>query len=203
MYNVKPLSSKTWPDFAKLVEKHNGVWGGCWCMAFHSEGVGTGKARSLKEQRVREGRAHAALVYDGSTCVAWCQFGPTDELPRIKHKKAYTEGLIDLPEWRITCFFVDRDYRRKEISALALTGALREIGRLGGGTVECYPEDVKGRSVSGSFLYNGTLSMFQQQGFRPVRRLGKTHWVVSKKVRRSRLPNNSLEPTRPAAANRV
>ncbi|MEN3268170.1 MAG: hypothetical protein V7646_5064 [Pseudonocardia sp.] len=22
-------------------ERHNGVWGGCWCMAFHAEGVGT------------------------------------------------------------------------------------------------------------------------------------------------------------------
>ncbi len=184
-YTVKPLSSKTWSSFADLVEKHNGVWGGCWCMSFHSEGTGTGKGRSLKLGRVREGRAHAALVFHGPICVGWCQFGPTDELPRIKHKKAYMEALIDLPDWRITCFFVDRDYRRKAVSALALTGALREIGRLGGGTVESYPEDVKDRSVSGSFLYNGILSMFQQQGFHPVRRLGKNHWVVSKKVRKA------------------
>ncbi len=154
-------------------------------MSFHSEGVGTGKGRSLKERRVREGRAHAALVYDGSTCVGWCQFGPTDELPRIKHKRAYIEGLTDLPDWRITCFFVDRDYRHKDVAAVALAGALREIGRLGGGTVESYPEEVKGRSVSGSFLYNGTVSMFQQQGFRPVRRLGKNHWVVTKVVRKA------------------
>jgi len=152
-------------------------------MAFHPEGVRTGKNRSEKERRVREGRAHAALVYDGSTCVGWCQFGPTDELPRIKHKRAYMEGLTRLPDWRITCFFVDRDYRRKHVAAVALGGALREIGRLGGGTVESYPEDVKARSVSGSFLHNGTVSMFRQQGFRPVRRLGKNHWVVSKMVR--------------------
>ena len=183
-YSIKPLSTKTWPDFARLVEKHNGVRGGCWCMAFHAEGTGTGKARSLKEQRVREGRAHAALVYDGSSCVGWCQFGPTDELPRIKHKRPYMESLKDLPEWRITCFFVDRDYRHKDIASVALTGALREIGRLGGGTVESYPEDVKGRSVSGSFLYNVTVSMFEQQGFRRARRLGKNHWVVTKRVRK-------------------
>ncbi len=184
-YSVKPLSSNTWSDFARLVEKHNGVWGGCWCMAFHSEGVGTGKARSLKKRRVREGQAHAALVYDGPTCVGWCQFGPTDELPRIKHKRAYMEDLTNLPDWRITCFFVDRDYRREGVAAVALSGALREISRLGGGTVESYPEDVKGRSVSGSFLHNGTVSMFQQQGFRPIRRLGKNHWVVSKTVRKA------------------
>jgi hypothetical protein len=26
---VKPLDESTWPDFADLVERHNGVWGGC------------------------------------------------------------------------------------------------------------------------------------------------------------------------------
>jgi hypothetical protein len=89
---VGALDETTWPDFARLVESHNGVWGGCWCMAFHAEGVGRTKTaaqnRSEKEDRVREGRAHAALVYDGPSCVGWCQFGPADELPRIKRRRA-------------------------------------------------------------------------------------------------------------------
>ena len=183
---AKPLDESTWPDFARLVEKHNGVWGGCWCMAFHEEGVGRTKSasqnRSEKESRVREGRAHAALVYDGPTAVGWYQFGPTDELPRIKHKRDYLNGLTELPGWRITCFFVDRDCRRKGVASTALEGALNEIARLGGGTVESYPEDVEGRSVSGSFLHNGTVAMFERQGFQRTRRLGKNHWVVTKVV---------------------
>jgi GNAT superfamily N-acetyltransferase len=158
-------------------------------MAFHPEGVGRGKTvaqnRSEKKRRVREGRAHAALVYDGSTSVGWCQFGPTGELPRIKHKRAYDDGLADLPNWRITCFFVAREYRHKGVASAALKGALREIARLGGGTVESYPEDVEGRSVSGSFLHNGTVAMFERERFRRTRRLGKNHWVVAKVVRRS------------------
>jgi hypothetical protein len=32
---VRNLDETTWPDFARLVESQNGVWGGCWCMAFH------------------------------------------------------------------------------------------------------------------------------------------------------------------------
>jgi GNAT superfamily N-acetyltransferase len=183
---VTALDETTWPDFAALVERHNGVWGGCWCMAFHSEGVSSKKppaqSRSEKECRVREGRAHAALVYDGPVCVGWCQFGPTDELPRIKHKRAYLAESTALPDWRITCFFVDRDYRRSGVAAAALEGALREIARLGGGTVESYPEDSEGRSVSSSFLHNGTVSMFERHGFERTRRLGKHHWVVTKIV---------------------
>jgi GNAT superfamily N-acetyltransferase len=181
-YVTRPLDATTWADFATLVERHNGVWGGCWCLSFHAEGVGRGRTpeqnRLDKEARVRDGRAHAALVYDGSTCVGWCQFGPTDELPRIKRRRAYEEGAGEPPDWRITCFFVDRRHRRQGVAAAALEAALREIARLGGGTVESFPEDADGRSVSGSFLHNVTASMFEDHGFTRVRPLGKHHWLM-------------------------
>ncbi|GHI03430.1 GCN5 family acetyltransferase [Streptomyces cellostaticus] len=187
-FTVRPLSPATWPDFARLVEEHDGVWGGCWCMAFHEEGVGRTKTpqqnRSGKERRVREGRAHAALVYDGADCVGWSQFGPAAELPRIKHRRAYEAGDPVLPDWRITCFFVHRAHRRTGVASAALDGALREIARLGGGTVESCPQDTDGGSVSASFLHNGTLAMFESRGFTRGRRLGKNHWVVARTVRR-------------------
>ena len=165
-FKVKALSSATWPDFAALVEKHNGVWGGCWCMEFHPEGKERSAARrEKKEHRVRQGTAHAALVYDGAACVGWCQFGSPDELPRIKHLRVYNEEVAALPDWRITCFFVDKAHRGKGISSAALAGALEEIARLGGGTVESYPEDVTDRIVSASFLYNSRLSMLGQRLF--------------------------------------
>jgi hypothetical protein len=63
-----------------------------------------------------------------------------------------------------------------------LVGALREIALLGGGTVESYPEDVEGRTVSASFLYNSRVSTFERHGFERVRRLGKNHWVVKKEI---------------------
>lgn len=181
-FDIKPLDAHTWPAFAALVERHNGIWGGCWCISFHSKGTGVEQNRSDKELRVRDGRAHAALVFDGATCVGWCQFGPTAELPRIKHQKAYREGLTELPDWRITCFFVDKSYRARGVASAALDGALREIARLGGGTVESYPEDVEGRSISSSFLHNATLAMFERQGFRRSRRIGKDRWVVARPV---------------------
>jgi GNAT superfamily N-acetyltransferase len=185
-FRARPLDETTWPDFARLVERHNGVWGGCWCMGFHVEGVGRTKTpaqnRSEKQARVLEGRAHAALVFDGPECVGWCQFGPTEELPRIKHRRAYEAGLRTLPDWRITCFFIDREHRRSGVAAAALGGALHEIARLGGGRVESYPEDSAGRKVSASFLHNGTVSMFERHGFERTRHLGKHHWVVTKVV---------------------
>ena len=184
-YSTRPLDAGTWPDFARLVEAHDGVFGGCWCMSFHPEGVGRGRGaaqnRADKELWVRDGRAHAALVYDGGQCVGWCQFGEPDELPRIKNRRAYLDGLDDLPDWRITCFFVDRARRRDGVATVALAGALDEITRLGGGTVESYPDDIGDRAWA-SFLHNGTVAMFEHQGFERTRRIGKSRWVVRKVV---------------------
>jgi len=186
-YEVKPLSEETWDAFADLVERHNGVWGGCWCIAFHAEGGQRGlDHRSLKERRVREGNAHAALVFDGERCVGWCQFGSPEELPRIKFAKAYHSAKSQAPDWRITCFFVDSAYRKHGVAAAALRGALAEIARLGGGVIESSPENVEGRKVSNSFLYNATLAMFEKQGFTPTRQLGKNNWLVTKNVRARR-----------------
>jgi GNAT superfamily N-acetyltransferase len=185
-FAIKALDVTTWPDFAALTEDHHGVWDGCWCLGFHEEGRPhlhtPEERRALKEMRVREGRAHAALVFDGDRCVGWCQFGPTQELPRIKHQKAYREGLGELPDWRITCFFVGRTHRHRGVAHAALAGALAEIARLGGGTVESYPEDTTHRKVSGSFLNNGTVEMFERVGFTRTRQIGKHRWVVNQTV---------------------
>jgi GNAT superfamily N-acetyltransferase len=183
---AKPLAPDTWPDFARLVEKHNGIFGGCWCISFHLEPSEAKRSasdyRAMKEARVREGRAHAALVYDGSKALGWCQFGPTAELPNIRSRKKYEEDRPALPDWRITCFFIDRERRGEGIAHRALREAVREIARLGGGTVEGYPEDVEGRKVSRSFLCSGTLGMFERAGFHRTRKIAMHRWVVAREV---------------------
>ena len=124
---VRPLTPETWDAFAGLAERHNGVWGGCWCTWFHTfhaeKEFSYDANRALKERLVREGRAHAALVLDGDIAVGWCQFGSPDELKNIKHRKEYKAELDSLPDYRLTCFFVDKRDRRRGVSALALQGA--------------------------------------------------------------------------------
>ena len=101
--------------------------------------------RAVKQRLVEEGNAHAALVFDGDRAVGWCQFGTPDELPRIYHRKQYEAGLVAVADYRITCFFVDRDYRRQGVSEAALDGALGLIADAGGGLVEAFPQDTGGK----------------------------------------------------------
>ena len=77
------------------------MWGGCWCTWFHTaHGEKTYNAeanRALKERLVEEGRAHAALVFDGDVAVAWCEYGAPVELPNIHHRKEYEAGPTGRP----------------------------------------------------------------------------------------------------------
>jgi hypothetical protein len=141
-YAIRPLDTTTWDAFVQLAERHNGVWGGCWCTWFHpawaEKGESSAGNRDHKERLVHEGRAHAALVFDGEAAVG--------------------------------------------VAAVALHGALDLIAKAGGGVVEAYPQDTQGKRTSGSFLYNGTRSLFEKAGFSYDRPKGKNHCVMRRTV---------------------
>ncbi len=189
-HTIRALDESTWPALAELVEANNGIFGGCWCMGFHPEGVGKDTTpqlnRDRKFARVRESSAHAALAFDGERCLGWCQFGAPEELPRIKSRAAYGKGQTTAPDWRIGCCFVGKGHRREGVAGKALAGALDLIARMGGGTVEGYPEDAS--SVPAGFLYNGALSTYEKLGFVMDRKIGKHRWVVTKMVKPLRQP---------------
>jgi GNAT superfamily N-acetyltransferase len=185
-YTIKALDETTWDAFAALVDRNNGVFGGCWCLGFHPEGgdksLTAAQRRQRKLERVREGTAHAALVFDNDDCVGWCQFGAPDEVPRIKSRAVYEKGQSIPPDWRIACNFVGKGHRRQGVATAALAGALDLIAHLGGGTVEGYPEAAA--AVPAGFLFNGALSTYERLGFTRDRKIGKHRWVVIKAVER-------------------
>ncbi len=186
-YTIKPLDAHTWDAYVRLLDKHKGAGfgAGCWCTWFHPR-TETGReaetGRACKERLVREGKAHAAVVFDGDVAVAWCQFGPPAELPGIHHRKDYEAHLKSLPDYRLTCIFVDRNHRREGLARVALDGALELIARAGGGVVEGYPHDTAGKKMSSTFLYNGTRSMYEKAGFEYDRPKGKNNCVMRKVV---------------------
>jgi GNAT superfamily N-acetyltransferase len=179
-----------WKDFETLFRKYHGVSAGCWCMFYHRAGP-NGPLESASRQEANrmdhhalllDGHAHGILVYREGQAVGWCQFGRREDLPRIERGRKYKAiaGSLGAPaRWRITCFFVDRPFRRSGVAKVALHAALEAIGRLGGGIVEGYPA-THGRAVATWF---GTRSMFEREGFRVVRPFGQSNVLVRKSVR--------------------
>lgn len=183
-YVTRALDTTTWDAFADLVNRNNGIYGGCWCVSFHLTTETRGEDyRKLKERLVRSGDAHAALVFDDEgSAQGWCQFGSPDELPNFKHRREYDKDAPPLPNWRITCVFVDKRHRGRGVARVALEGAMQEIARLGGGVVEAISEVTTGRDAQGRFLFSATVELLEQYGFSRVRQVGKHAWLLSRVI---------------------
>jgi GNAT superfamily N-acetyltransferase len=184
-YTIRPLEASTWDPFAELVERNNGVFGGCWCMGFHGELSRTDAApnRAGKQRRVRGGHAHAALVFDDTgTSQGWCQYGSPDGLPAIKHRREYDQDAPPRPDWRIRCIYVDKKHRGQGVARAALEGALDQIANAGGGLVEGISEVTAGREAPGRFLFSATVELFERLGFSRRRQVRKHAWIVSRQV---------------------
>jgi GNAT superfamily N-acetyltransferase len=180
---TKLLTPETWDDFAALVERNNGVWGGCWCIGFHPEGFSQAKApggnRAAKQRHVDDGTVHQVLVYDGDRAIGWAQFGPPAEVARIKNPAVYEKDLDVVPDWRIGCIFTNPRDREKGVATAAVTRALDEIRRAGGGVVEAYPEQTEERKPQrGAYLHTGPEGLYAGFGFERVRRIAKWRWVM-------------------------
>jgi GNAT superfamily N-acetyltransferase len=68
--------------------------------------------------------------------------------------------------WRMTCFVVDKNYRRRGVASAALKAALECIRSKGGGLVEAIP--VSKTDQGPGYMYTGTVSMFERAGLKIV-----------------------------------
>lgn len=190
-YTIRELSSRTYSDFEKIAAKQ----GGCWCMYYQrarpirlrsSDHRSEWKKINRRDKRalVEKGQSHAILVYENYAPVGWCQYGAKQELPRIDAGRGYRKvgpPAGDEKLWRITCFFVDRDYRGKGVAKLALNAALESIKSQGGGIVEAYPVVSKKMAAVAEWRWFGTPSMFKKEGFEKIAPLG-TSMVLMRKT---------------------
>jgi GNAT superfamily N-acetyltransferase len=189
-FEAAELRPSRWDDFEALFRRYNGVQAGCWCMFYHRDGPnGPLESASRQEANRRDhrellerGRANGILVYHGGRPIGWCQFGRRADLPRIERGRKYaaiSRALGPPPQWRITCFFVDRPFRRAGVACFALHAALEAIASHGGGIVEAYPAT----RTSAVATWFGTRPMFEREGFRVVRPFGRSNVLVRRTVR--------------------
>ncbi|NNN00538.1 MAG: GNAT family N-acetyltransferase [Acidimicrobiaceae bacterium] len=182
--HVRPLDASTWDVFADLVERHNGICGGCWCISYHLEcGRRDLDNRTVKEERFKTGRAHAALVLgDCGVALGWCPYGSPVELSKLKNRREYDKKPPLVPDWRITCIFVVSDQRGQGVARAALSGALDLIAQAGGGPTEAIGEVTIGRAAQGRFIFSANVELFEQYGFQRQRQVGRQAWIICRTV---------------------
>jgi GNAT superfamily N-acetyltransferase len=121
------------------------------------------------------------LVYAHGEPVGWCQYGTSQELPRIDNNPRYrkfADGNENERLWRITCFVVHKKFRRRGVARIALKAALATIQNVGGGLVEAYPTKHWGAYQE----WRGAVSMFEKEGFQIVGPLGESNVLMRRTI---------------------
>lgn len=180
------LTPETWGDFEEMFLRHKGVGGGCWCM-FHQVSASQFQKldrvarRALHQERVTNGLATGAILYQDTIAIGWAQFGRTanmEQILRTRKLKAWVDEGNQLPEWFITCLFVDKAYRKQGLQKYILKSAIRAIELSGGGLTAGLPFDFPGDSRP---AYNGSISLFEREGFRVAAHFGH-HALLLKEI---------------------
>lgn len=193
-YSTKELTKDTLPDFERLFEGRPAPGAHmCWCLYHHgirywpsSPGPRARARQAVRNRRqkkalVESGRSHGILVYSKGEPVGWCQYGSWEELPRFESHLSRLRSAPDdrgKKRWRITCFVVDRKYRKRGVATAALRAALEAIKEKGGGLVEAYPI----RTWGAYREYLGTVSMFKREGFEIVGSFGTSNVLMHRTI---------------------
>jgi GNAT superfamily N-acetyltransferase len=180
--SFQPLTPECFGDFEQLFGSH-GACGGCWCMFWKLRGrafdENTGEpARQMQKSIVESGTIPGLLAYASDKPIGWIAVEPRGEYPRLAHSRVLKP--VDGKEvWSVTCFFVDRKFRKQGVTIGLLKAAIEFVRSKGGRIVEGYPTEAR-EKMPDVFIYTGTMSTFQKAGFKEVARQSPTRPIVRK-----------------------
>lgn len=168
----EPLSKDNWPKFVQLFGER-GACGNCWCMYYRL------KRQDYQEGKHNDGNKNAikALVwdqqptgilgfYDGQP-IAWCAFAPREDYLKLENSRVH-KRIDDQPVWSITCFFIDKNFRKLGVSVELLKGVIIYAAKEGIKIIEAYPTIPTKDKLPDSFAWIGFYKSFERAGFKIV-----------------------------------
>lgn len=187
----KPLSTKTWKDFEILLGER-GACGGCWCMSWRlrqkefEKKKGAGNKRTMK--KLTADKEQIGLIgYVGKNPVGWCAFAPREKYVRLENSKVLAR-LDNEPVWSISCFFINKEFRRHGFSTEMLKGVICFCRKLNEAKsrsarkkvkiLEGYPTVPYSENIPAAFAWTGIPSAFIYAGFVDAARRSKTRPIM-------------------------
>jgi len=165
---IFPVTPDRWDDFEKLFGPR-GACAGCWCMFWKLSrkefDAGQGDANRLAQNAIiASGRTPGLIAYVDDVPAGWIAVEPRAEYGGLARSRVLAP-LDDTPVWSVSCFFVDKKFRRQGLTVALLKAAVEYVKLKGGKVVEGYPVETKDEKAPPAFIYTGTASAFQQAGF--------------------------------------
>lgn len=176
------LGKRNWAQFVQLFGE-KGACGNCWCMYFRlppaefKEGKTDGGNKDKMKELVWGGKPTGMLCFYEDYPIGWCAFAPREEYVKLGKSRVH-KPIDDEPVWSVTCFFIDKNFRKMGVSVAMLEG-LKELARREGvKIIEAYPTIPTQETLPDSFAWIGLYKSFERAGFKVVDRTSKHRPMV-------------------------
>jgi len=115
--------------------------------------------------------------------VGWIQIDRRSAFPRLASSQTL-KPVDDRAVWSVSCFFVDKRFRRQGLSLALLTAATEWAGTQGATLVEGYPIDTPKDRYPSVYAWTGFVQTFRKAGFHEVARRSETRPIMRKPLGR-------------------
>lgn len=179
--SFRPVTPDKWNDMMELFSEP-GVQKGCWCMYWRIKRSEFNKGyKHINKKRmkaiVKAGKIPGILTYHRKKAVGWCSIAPREDFP-VLDRSPTLRRIDDKPVWSIVCFFVTKQYRKKNMTSVLIDAAIKYAKKHGARIIESYPYVPKGKKFCRWELYTGIISTFQRIGFKVASRRSKTRPIM-------------------------
>ena len=170
----EPLSRANWGMFTELFGER-GACGNCWCMYFRLrpqefvDGKKDGGNKAKMRELVWSGMPTGIMGVHQGKAIAWCAFAPREDYRKIENSRVH-KRIDDEKVWSVSCFFVDKDYRRSGVSVAMLRGLIAYARKQKIAVIEAYPTIPTKEPLPDSFGWIGLYKSFERAGFEVVDR---------------------------------
>ncbi len=178
----EPLTKANWLQFTELFGER-GACGNCWCMHYRLnksdfiEGkVDGGNKQAMKDLVWSDAPTGLMGFYDGKA-IAWCAFAPREDFPKMARSRVH-KPIDYAAVWSVTCFFIDKNFRRMGVSVALLNGLINHARSKNIKIIEAYPTIPTQESLPDSFAWIGLYKSFERAGFEIVDRTSKSRPMV-------------------------
>lgn len=182
----RPATAERWVDVERLFGPERGAASGCWCMWWRlTRGAWTARGREGRKADFKEivaaGEVPGILAYDGTRPVAWCAVAPRAATPGLD-RSPVAKPVDGAEVWSITCFYVDKAYRRAGMLDALVEAAVAHARQHGARIVEAYPHD-RAERAGVVDVFTGLASVFRRCGFTEVARRTSGRPVMRRALR--------------------
>ena len=178
----EPLTKKNWSAFEQLFGV-KGACGNCWCMYFRldktefDEGKHDNGNKAAMKQLVYDNKPTGMLGFYMNQPVAWCALAPREDYSKLERSRVH-KRIDDLPVWSITCFFIDKQFRRMGISIEMLKAVIEYSRKEKIRVIEAYPAIPTQGKLPDAFAWIGLYRSFEKAGFKIVDQTSKNRPMV-------------------------